>query len=1248
VYDSATENAALGETTAAVLAEMAKEPSLTKVAFYGAGGQAIPVVPTDDLSQIPVGSVLVLAVNAPNTAPSVAVALGNGKWFVARVDGGGIEVEETTLITVLNSQVWAVSTGTVHIVGMVKFPASAGKLQKGAVLFQIAQSAPEGVAKIDYHLQLASHARVDVLKSVSSYSYIVTPCPVALNPISMVDYKKGTILLGYKRAPQSVEDESSYKRIVLWKVSDNKWWELNLDDPAATKVAKTFSTATATVWESRFYQLYLVRTGLGKSVNFSTVQKYASYSATGVGKPIAPYGGGVTLLSPLSARGLNGSLTQPRYLTTGHPYTLKDGGCWVVDRLSTAAKAAVGDKQHNFGAYVRALWDKGLLTYGIVKNGEVVSTFSGAYSSDNPVELDLYMDDFDVFWTGPALTFPPDLTKSESRKLAWKGNLWRYAAMLQTAVHKAYVNITTDLSDDASVAPAPTPAPAPAPAAPAVSSPAVGSVVNNSAAAQMLPMGVKFTDKDGDKWEVVDHLGTKSAKTGSLILKLDGTHYAPDLWYFPWTITEVPSAAPAPAPAVIATPIGSTITNIAEAMNLPVGAKVKDKDGGMWGVTEINGAKAAIGLMDGGGSTGIVRKLDGTEDKSMYFPWTVEALPPSVMSVGFTIDSVEAAEMLPVGTKFIDKDDDLWTIKLIQGTIKAASTVDETVLRVFDGTVYSMWYFPWTITSLPPAAVTPAPAPVTTPAAAPAPAPVAAGSLPADAPPVPLTVSLKPVWTEDVDTVAMRLTKVAEKPGGGNPGGVYQDTQTGKKYLVKHMAPEAVIVEVLTAALYRAGGICAPDVRYASVANKGFSTISPWEEGIKKLTQPLTSEQKYYIREGMPFDMWLSNWDVAGMFMDNIVEVPGYAANSPCSVMRIDVGGSLFKRATGGDKAKGTNKYNEKKVAETKTFFSVQNLEAKNLFTKWADVDASNWTDSTAVRNGILRISALAASGAITKIVDWSIPSAMSAPLPRVEKQKTVLMDRAVDIEKQYMDIAISSPSGLMDFGAEVNALMDKDAPTPAAPTPAPTPVDPTPVSAPVAVPQPMTNDLPMPGSVWAFNRNYWVVWQETTSSTPVFVKVSSNGSYSTTALNLSDAPSDAKKLFARPAGTSDIYIWPKGALKSALASSQAPSKMQSTFKVGMFGIGQEVNPAVFNEAPPGTMIQALNSPVSYVRQGTGAWMSVSGEILTRDEISAAYQSQDPNKTYRITGIGGVTITDLDPNAVVTSTAALLASIAQQ
>ena len=135
------------------------------------------------------------------------------------------------------------------------------------------------------------------------------------------------------------------------------------------------------------------------------------------------------------------------------------------------------------------------------------------------------------------------------------------------------------------------------------------------------------------------------------------------------------------------------------------------------------------------------------------------------------------------------------------------------------------------------------------------------------------------------------------KPVGGQkgsqPGGVYQNSETGAKSYVKFIGPDRAKTEALAASLYEAAGIKIPKV--STIEFKGQVALkSDWLEGIQPMSIAAMRSSPE-VREGFVVDAWLANWDVVGTGADNIGEVNG-------TPYRVDAGGSLLFRAQGGPK----------------------------------------------------------------------------------------------------------------------------------------------------------------------------------------------------------------------------------------------------------------------------------------------------------------------------------------------------------
>ncbi len=137
-----------------------------------------------------------------------------------------------------------------------------------------------------------------------------------------------------------------------------------------------------------------------------------------------------------------------------------------------------------------------------------------------------------------------------------------------------------------------------------------------------------------------------------------------------------------------------------------------------------------------------------------------------------------------------------------------------------------------------------------------------------------------------------KMVVVARKTKGGTAGAVYQDTDTGAKWMVKFNGSEdAVRNEVLASKLYNAAGVEAPDLHAIVIEGKP-ALASRMVDGISEV-DAATLAKTASVQEGFAVDAWLANWDVAGMHYDNTVLIGGRA-------LRIDVGGALRYRAVGG------------------------------------------------------------------------------------------------------------------------------------------------------------------------------------------------------------------------------------------------------------------------------------------------------------------------------------------------------------
>ncbi|MFI2380579.1 ADP-ribosyltransferase domain-containing protein, partial [Streptomyces sp. NPDC018964] len=134
--------------------------------------------------------------------------------------------------------------------------------------------------------------------------------------------------------------------------------------------------------------------------------------------------------------------------------------------------------------------------------------------------------------------------------------------------------------------------------------------------------------------------------------------------------------------------------------------------------------------------------------------------------------------------------------------------------------------------------------------------------------------------------------KIGEKLGS-NVGGTYEDARGHRFYLKLARTPDHARNEVLAAALYRLAGVQVPELRLITREGK-YGTASRFLENAHQDLERKLKDKSYRkaIYDGFAVDAWLANWDVAGRYYDNIVNVGG-------NPVRIDTGGALMYSGKG-------------------------------------------------------------------------------------------------------------------------------------------------------------------------------------------------------------------------------------------------------------------------------------------------------------------------------------------------------------
>jgi ADP-ribose pyrophosphatase YjhB (NUDIX family) len=146
----------------------------------------------------------------------------------------------------------------------------------------------------------------------------------------------------------------------------------------------------------------------------------------------------------------------------------------------------------------------------------------------------------------------------------------------------------------------------------------------------------------------------------------------------------------------------------------------------------------------------------------------------------------------------------------------------------------------------------------------------------------------------------------ANKPGGSNPGAIYEDRK-GEDWLVKgnlqyelgkvtpEQSDDRANNEVLAAKLSLLAGAGAPEMKVINLKGKyagGLGVASKMQTGLTNF-DPTNPKHVEAAQKDFPIHAWLANYDVLGMGYDNtLIDNKGFAVN-------IDPGGALLFRAQG-------------------------------------------------------------------------------------------------------------------------------------------------------------------------------------------------------------------------------------------------------------------------------------------------------------------------------------------------------------
>jgi hypothetical protein len=183
------------------------------------------------------------------------------------------------------------------------------------------------------------------------------------------------------------------------------------------------------------------------------------------------------------------------------------------------------------------------------------------------------------------------------------------------------------------------------------------------------------------------------------------------------------------------------------------------------------------------------------------------------------------------------------------------------------------------------------------------------GQQPAAAGEVSYTTGTSVSETMDLSTPPLQLVDTGNDPGGTQGARIVTDKLTNEDYIEKTYGGnlDRCASEFIANRIYQAMGVNAP----TSYMHKG-AVVSKWMPFLERfkfnhshtpasVQKNKTGAKAFYgghkdVKDGFVVDAWLANWDVFGLWYDNILKKPDGGFT------RVDSGGALFYRAQGQPK----------------------------------------------------------------------------------------------------------------------------------------------------------------------------------------------------------------------------------------------------------------------------------------------------------------------------------------------------------
>lgn len=209
-----------------------------------------------------------------------------------------------------------------------------------------------------------------------------------------------------------------------------------------------------------------------------------------------------------------------------------------------------------------------------------------------------------------------------------------------------------------------------------------------------------------------------------------------------------------------------------------------------------------------------------------------------------------------------------------------------------------------------------------------------------------------------------RLDKIPGTQYGSNEGGVHVDSDTGKKFYVKHYHNgDQAKTEELAGKVYEHLGVPTLKPKY-QVVNGRHSVVTEWNPHMTKIKphdfERTSKDDHVQLARHYHASVLTKNWDAIGLEHDNVMRHAKTGA-----LHNVDLGGAFHFRAQGGPKHYGSDiaehesmrnnqeasghvfghVFSHSPTAEKKGLDGVRNMDERKVHKTFKESGLHNWQD---------------------------------------------------------------------------------------------------------------------------------------------------------------------------------------------------------------------------------------------------------------------------------------------------------------